>query len=202
MTLPRPPLVPRRCHRPPRVTPRRTAGPQHRAPFMRRGGVPGSHLASPRPPGVENGPLSGGMVARRAGGLNGACEPRLGGRPALISAAPPPQRRGLGTGPEPPRAVTPGSPAPASSPPWGGSPGGSGMWLKARGRKASMGWSFVGRLWARSTPVLRVLGGFTPSKDPQRSDPLFLVASGRLCCVEAKQFQHLVTLCPLTRNQS
>lgn len=134
--LPRPPLVPRRCHYPSLVSPRRATGPQHRAPFMQPGGESRAPTWPPlrAPRGGEWSPFRG-MVARGAGGLNGACESRLGGRPALISAAPPPpQRRGAGTGPERPHSGDPRvPPCPRHPRPGEALPGGfrdvaGGMW--------------------------------------------------------------------------
>lgn len=59
-----PPLVPHRCHCPRSgVTALSTERPS-----CIRGGVPGSHLASPRPLGVENGRLSGGWWHAGPGG--------------------------------------------------------------------------------------------------------------------------------------
>lgn len=98
-------------------------GLEHRAAFMALRGGPGL------PPGLPRHPAGWRMVAfrvavaGRAGGLNGACEPSLGGRPALISPAL--LRRsdaGAGGCPAAPQASKPRQcPRGSPSPPWRGS---------------------------------------------------------------------------------
>lgn len=101
------PVQPQRCDAlppPPRraspalPVPCHGAGAQscHHGNKGREGGILGSHLASPQHPSGWR-MVAFRVAGRAGGGLNGACEPSLGGHPALISPAPLPpssQRQG------------------------------------------------------------------------------------------------------------
>lgn len=143
-------------------------------PSWQRGGGPGLPPGLPLAPrGGKKGSFQGGS---QGWGLNGACEPSLGGRPALISPAllrrapqpsggwrPPSSSPGLPA----PTLVMPGGPQPRCCPlcAWRGggdmatcsvAPGGHPV---RAGRVPRMGGCRVGALWGdlgRAVPVLSV----------------------------------------------
>lgn len=144
--LPRPPLVSHRCHRPPPGVTAPSRGATAQSALHAAGGVGGPELPPGLPPAPRGGEWSPfrAMVARRAGGLNGACESRLGERPALISAAPPPQRRGVGTFPERPHGRDPRVPLARVIPTLGRLPQEHPAWRHVGGKRGWVGVSWGG----------------------------------------------------------
>lgn len=167
---PRPPRVPHRCQpaQPPhRVFP--PGGPlacitglrdrSTERPSWQRGGGPWLPPGLPPSQGGEWPPFRVAVaVAGRAGGLNGACEPSLGGRPALISPAllrrAPRPRSDVGAGARPaaPRATSRSS-GPLSPP--GGSPEGVPGASVARLSHGAEGGTTRGWSWGDAAPVQR-----------------------------------------------